>query len=193
MRNSLTPSASWNTFCRLVQQLFGEILTDIKSKFYYLRRLTYRLVLRVEVYQGESTASARLTRRIFITRAFIFATRVGVLNSIATTGAAGETTHIIKFPQWILVELYLNTVTVQLQLVGTAWDWAKRKVLRRCVLVANFSLFCWVCTVFSLAGSSVMSDKTAVRNYANGSLKTVWVCFFRMAITGCHNKNFLHN
>lgn len=107
MRNSLTPSASWNTFCRLVQQLFEEILTDIKSKFYYLRRLTYLLVLRVEVYQGEFTASARLTRRIFITRAFIFGTCVGVLNSIAATGAAGETTLIIKFPRWISVELFI--------------------------------------------------------------------------------------
>lgn len=123
MRNSLTPRASWNTFCRLVQQLFEEILTGIKSKFYYLRRLTYLLVLRVEVYQGESTASARLTRTIFITGAFIFGTRVGVLNSIAATGAAGESTHIIKFPRCDFSRaLYLNTVNVQLKLVGTGWN-----------------------------------------------------------------------
>lgn len=122
MRNSLTPRASWNTFCRLVQELFEEILTGIKSKFYYLRRLTYLLVLRVEVYQGELTASARLTHRIFITGAFIFGTRVGVLNSIAATGAAGETTHIIKFPRCDFRALYLNTVNVQLKLVGTGWN-----------------------------------------------------------------------
>lgn len=128
MRNSLTPSASWNTFCRLVQELFAEILTDIKSKFYYLRRLTYLLVLRVEVYQGELTASASapLTRSTFITLAFIFGTRVGVLNSIAATGAAGETTHIIKFPRCDFSRaLYLNTVNVQLKLVETGWHWLR--------------------------------------------------------------------
>lgn len=121
MRNSLTPSASGNTFCRLVQELFEEILTDIMSKFYYLRRLTYLLVLRVEVYQGESTASALLTQRVFITRAFIFGTRTGVLNSIAATGAVGETTYIIKFSQCDFSRaLYLNTLNVGLKLVGTS-------------------------------------------------------------------------